>query len=96
MTRASATTEHRIRGQIGQPAACMIESKGFSCGGLAGRWGARCGAIMADRRRHWPFARSRTRLPALSTESVDNFVGKRLEPAPDPRHGWRMASIAKN
>ena len=33
MTRARATTEHRIRGQIGQPAACMIESKEFS-GGL--------------------------------------------------------------
>ena len=29
---AKATTEHRIKGQIGQPAACMIDSKAFSCG----------------------------------------------------------------
>jgi hypothetical protein len=28
--KASASTEHRISGQIGQPAACMIESKDFS------------------------------------------------------------------
>ena len=27
MTRASPSTEHTIRGQIGQPAACMMESK---------------------------------------------------------------------
>jgi len=27
ITRVSAMTEHRSKGQIGQPAACMIESK---------------------------------------------------------------------
>jgi exodeoxyribonuclease VII large subunit len=37
MTSASATTEHSIRGQIGQPAACMIESKG-----VPGAWPRCC------------------------------------------------------
>ena len=32
MTNASATTEQRINGQIGHPAACMIESKVFPRG----------------------------------------------------------------
>jgi hypothetical protein len=27
MTKANATTEHPNNGQIGQPAACMIENK---------------------------------------------------------------------
>lgn len=33
MISAKATTEQRIKGHIGQPAACMIESKAFSGGG---------------------------------------------------------------
>jgi hypothetical protein len=28
ITRAKAMTEHAMRGQMGQPAACMIENKG--------------------------------------------------------------------
>jgi hypothetical protein len=32
MTKANATTEQNIKGQIGQPAACMIESKVFPPG----------------------------------------------------------------
>jgi hypothetical protein len=43
MTSARATTEQKIKGQIGQPAACMIESKVFP-------YGVRrlCITIMAD------------------------------------------------
>ncbi|NRT55647.1 hypothetical protein [Sphaerotilus uruguayifluvii] len=45
MMIASAAMEHRISGQIGQPAACMIENKGLS----PGRRKDRC-AGMAQRR----------------------------------------------
>jgi len=44
MTTAMATTEHRSSGQIGQPAACMIENNNpdlSATGGFLGR------AIMA-------------------------------------------------
>ena len=41
MTSARATIEHRISGQIGQPAACMIESNRALSWGAAGESAAR-------------------------------------------------------
>jgi len=73
MISASATTEQRISGQIGQPAACMIENKGFS---LA-RTGSAGGRIMADAKRRNPRRRPRRDLRSqLSTEAVDKVVRK--------------------
>jgi hypothetical protein len=36
MIKANATTEQRIKGQMGQPAACMIENKHVSFRGETG------------------------------------------------------------
>lgn len=72
MISASATTEQKIKGQIGHPAACMIDSKVFPLGAQR-----LCGAIMADARERFvgpppdPFATCRK----VSTDSVDNSVG---------------------
>ena len=43
MTNASATTEQKINGQIGHPAACMIESKVFPRGDRR-----QCDSIMTE------------------------------------------------
>jgi hypothetical protein len=95
MTSAIATTEQMSKGQIGQPAACMIENKlalSTGIGGVSGR------AIMA----HgcdpigWVNARSRClagRLdghprglgPMLCTATVDIFVGNPCSPSAKPR-----------
>jgi hypothetical protein len=54
MTSASATTEHRIRGQIGQPAACMMENK-VPAFLLALHWGAeKMSKKILNRFRHLP------------------------------------------
>jgi len=42
MMKASARMEHRMSGQMGQPAACMMEIKGFlSCGAAHTGWAGR-------------------------------------------------------
>jgi hypothetical protein len=90
MTSASATTEQAISGQIGQPAACMMENTGGFVapwrpfqrwvlqGGAASRRAATLDA--ADYVR-WPslrtglFAAGAPAFTCLSTETVDNCVG---------------------
>ena len=75
-----------MSGQIGQPAACMMENKGVSAGGSQLRR-----AIMADG------AAASAASPAgrcggcreISTESVDKLVGK-LRAAV---RKWRRASL---
>jgi hypothetical protein len=82
ITRARPTTEHAIRGQIGQPAACMMENKSelqAKTGGWAmWNYGAVRNACMAR------FVGAQ-----LCTATVDNFVDKhatpRRRPAPTRR-----------
>jgi hypothetical protein len=73
MISASATTEQKIKGQIGHPAACMIESKVFPLGAQR-----LCGGIMADAcgRFPGPVPGPAKRSRKVSTDSVDNSVGK--------------------
>ena len=87
ITSASATTEHRIRGQMGQPAACMIESKVFSRGvqgcsdeGRAGRGGL-CPTPGPTPQIHCKTAPEQR----LSTEDVDKHVHKLRSAAQNPR-----------
>ncbi|MEI2676841.1 MAG: hypothetical protein V9G29_02670 [Burkholderiaceae bacterium] len=47
MTRVSATTEQKIKGQIGHPAACMIENTSVLSALWRGKTGLASGAIMA-------------------------------------------------
>ena len=47
MTSASAITEQRIKGHIGQPAACMIENKALS-GGVGGSDGGVRARVAGD------------------------------------------------
>jgi len=83
MTSASATTEQKINGQIGHPAACMIESKVFPRGDRR-----LCERIIADAQQRLSSRLSRVfltaalplplpllRLRKVSTVSVDNSVG---------------------
>lgn len=87
MTNAKATTEQMIRGQMGQPAACMIESKGV----LAVLWGVACrsrggglwpmkpGHSPRGHRALQPRCRPDTgprKRSQLSTDAVDKLVGK--------------------
>src|SRR5882672_2295055 len=70
MMSASATTEHSSSGQIGHPAACMIDSKGFSA------WRGRAAAareIMAERR---PAARRAAPTSKKVRWAVHRFCGQ--------------------
>jgi hypothetical protein len=49
ITNATATIEQRIKGQIGQPAACMIENKGVP--GVC--WGGQRGGDYGPKARHF-------------------------------------------
>ncbi|MFO1221007.1 MAG: hypothetical protein U1E89_21815 [Burkholderiaceae bacterium] len=99
ITSASATTEHRINGQIGQPAACMIENKGVPekvigrhmpavAGGEAGLWpsgaGRRYPGVVARQLAPGAGTGARARMHEQSTASVDKGVGNGWGP---PREG---------
>jgi len=84
MTTAMATTEHRSSGQIGQPAACMIENNNPDLSATGGFWDARLWPERiarrpakpgrpASRRQHLGGALATA--PQQSTATVDNFVG---------------------
>ena len=82
ITRASASTEQATSGQIGQPAACMIESKEDL---RADRNGL---AIMAYGRATPAVAPANplgSSCPVSPTESVDNFVENRGKKCPQAR-----------
>jgi hypothetical protein len=63
------------QGQIGQPAACMIDSK-VSSFRVMGQQRAIGAVRHRPTRRSGAFCPRRFRLRAYSTKSVDNFVGK--------------------
>jgi hypothetical protein len=94
MISASAITEQAMRGQIGQPAACMMESTGE----WAGQRGAAWRGIMAP----GPAASSLragllVRPHAMSTEAVDNVGGNPPRRARKPaRHLGPAAAAAKS
>ena len=82
MTSVRAMTEHSSNGQIGQPAACMIDNK----------WSLAAPDALFERRDYGPKAGRIERLDArgfasgrcseaalleLFTPAVDNFVGNR-------------------
>ena len=72
MTKASATMEHKMSGQIGQPAACMIENKGFLPGVRRER-----GAIMASKiSRSSRCVASRTRALAAGVPAIHCRCGQ--------------------
>ena len=75
--------EQAIRGQIGQPAACMIESKvsSFRVMGQQRAIMAQCGTVLRAAAGH--LRPRRFRLRAYSTKNpVDNFVGKQCSGMP--------------
>jgi hypothetical protein len=86
MIKASATTEHASKGQTGQPAACMIENKGFLGRRTAARdyvrW--RSAAKPASVSSCWRHS---------STVSVDNFVYKRARCRASPRQRKRSLAL---
>lgn len=101
MMSVRATTEQRINGQIGQPAACMIENNPVLFAVLAGDmrpeehrgesgdYGSKDGEVRALVQR-FVFARgacAKTFLiaPHESTASVDNFVGNWVGNSRRPR-----------
>jgi hypothetical protein len=88
MMSARPTTEQRISGQIGQPAACMMENKsGLRCNLLI--MSQAPGPTSADGVPQWsPHGRG---LAAGSyTDSVDNFVQNRTPHLPDPAISLRL------
>ncbi|MFM9916227.1 MAG: hypothetical protein ACKVOX_10505 [Rhizobacter sp.] len=104
MIKAMAATEQKISGQIGHPAACMIENTSV----LSALWREKTGlarwAIMACTAGHDEVGSGRVRFAAgadfdrrdpvrptefrlqdaMSTECVDNFVGKSRPNAETP------------
>jgi hypothetical protein len=100
MTSASPTTEHRIRGQIGQPAACMIDSNR----GLSGSaWRGQGGGAACWLRRLWPVVQAplrgrpamHGRHPEESTASVDKLVGNCPATRQKPRQLWPCFGLLK-
>ena len=94
---AKARMEHRMSGQIGQPAACMMESKGFfratwPCKD-ARDYGAACHAPRPPAPPPPPSPPTRPHQhpicqpPRERTNSVDNFVKKTPAPRPQPSPG---------
>jgi hypothetical protein len=67
MTKAKPSTEQAIKGQMGQPAACMMASKTGLLADTSGVPGVGAGAIMA-------YGVLATR--SARGFSVDNFVNK--------------------
>ena len=96
MTRARATTEQRISGQIGQPAACMIENKRVLSWRLDGarRCMARKAALQLYRRELW--SRRATRVRQSSTAAVDNIVRNRARPRKAAQCCGAIALLAVN
>jgi hypothetical protein len=94
MTTAIATTEHRSSGQIGQPAACMIENSNPDLSATGDFW-TRDYGLSASRGRPAKPVRHALRAQHLggasvgtseqSTATVDNFVGKWQATGPGPR-----------
>ena len=88
MTKANATTEQKINGQIGHPAACMIESKVFPRGDRR-----LCCSIMTEARNRFQTA---FRTNPSPSQGVHSFCGqicgqpgsKRAEPAPVQAQSW--------
>jgi hypothetical protein len=81
-----------MSGQMGQPAACMIDSNSLSTGN-------RAGGDYGPRKTHGP---AHSCPPALGhprrgppTISVDNFVGKPLQSAPKPAPGRASVTMMK-
>jgi hypothetical protein len=76
MTSAKARMEHATRGQMGQPAACMMENKGtFSAQRIASA---------ADYRVLGGCRINPTGCRTTPTEVVDNFVQKPTLPPREP------------
>nr|WP_295130945.1 hypothetical protein [uncultured Roseateles sp.] len=90
MIKAKARTEQISKGQIGQPAACMMENKDDPCrknpDPAAGQSDALAGAEQVNARdyglKQRPLSSRVNLLGKQSTAAVDNFVGK-------PRHTGR-------
>ncbi|WP_300661856.1 hypothetical protein [Hydrogenophaga sp.] len=81
MTSANPMTEQRINGQMGHPAACMMESKSGLQSGAAGSRGASLcrdygSGVMPtpQNRRPIPLAMEPSTRLVPCTDSVDNFV----------------------
>ena len=85
MIRARATTEHRSKGQIGQPAACMIENKVVPVEKSAAHrpLSARDYGPSLPGSRPWP--NPKIGRFHKSTVAVDNFVGKLGAPGREGR-----------
>jgi hypothetical protein len=75
--------EQATSGQIGQPAACMIESKRGSSAGLLLSGALRAPVCAADYRGLAPCKTKRRRRRTTLTKVVDNFVEK--DPSPPPQ-----------
>jgi hypothetical protein len=96
MTSAIATMEQRISGQIGQPAACMIENNP-DLSAASGFWDARLWRDGVGEQAPHRCAGVDTTLPlAQSTACVDNFVGNSAWPACEPRKRWARHRLLKN
>jgi len=78
MTSAIAAMEHRSRGQIGQPAACMIENNPVLSAAHV-FWTRDYGLLGLVSKAHETLAGIETTVrSAQSTACVDNFVGNLL------------------
>jgi len=92
MVSASATTEQRIKGQIGHPAACMIESKVFLRGvrrpGGCELWPMPTAPLLVGSGRS-------VAAENVSTVSVHNSVGKPDAICATPRQSSSCFALLK-